>query len=124
MSSFTLPLIVEIQQGQRDGKGLAKLVQGFSYDVGYLGSNDTVSVPAGYVTDFTSSPRWGRWLVSNFDKYAKAAVIHDWLVESKSRPRKDADHIFHEALLVLECPKWKAWIMWFAVRINGILKSI
>lgn len=116
MSSFTEPLLVEITQGQRKGRGLATLLKPFAYHVGGYPSADVIVVPAGYTTDFASVPRLARWLFTPFDRGAKAAVIHDWLVDEGRRSGADVAHIFREALAVLEVQPWRRWIMWAAVR--------
>lgn len=124
MSSFTNPLVVMIEQGEVDGRGLAQLVQPFSYDVGYEGSGDTVTVPFGFVTDFSSVPPFGRLLISNFDRAAKAAVVHDFLVRSGQRPRPEADRIFYEAMGVLGVPTWRRVIMYAAVRLYAWFQKL
>ena len=122
MSSFTDPLRVEIEQGETQGRGLALLTQGFTYEVGALGSGDLVNVPAGFETDFCSTPRCVRWLFPSFDRGAKASVIHDWLwtARPRTRSRAEIDRIFREALEVLGVPAWRRWTMWAAVRLQAI----
>lgn len=122
MSSFTEPLIVEVTQGQRMGRGLVTLCRSFAYAVGELGSGDLVRVPVGFETDFASVPRWGRWLLAPFDRSAKAAVVHDFLLWQEPphrRPRAEIDAIFLEALAVLEVRPWKRRLMWAAVRLQA-----
>jgi hypothetical protein len=116
MSSFTSPLIVEVQQKERKCRGLATLVQPFSY----YDEINVITVPAGYETDFTSVPLLARWFVSNFDRTAKAAVLHDWMLDS-GYDRKYADNTFRKALMILDVPKWKANILWVAVRMRSLV---
>lgn len=120
MSSFTADLVVEVEQGERAGRGLARLVLPFVYEVGALGSGDRIVVPAGFETDFCSIPWFARWLFAPLDRAAKAGVLHDWLLECKDRPRREADAIFREALGVLGVKPWRRWIMWAAVRVRAI----
>lgn len=112
MSKFTAPLAVS----PADDKFWVLLTDNFVYDVGEEGSGDTVHVPLGFTTDFASTPSilWsimgGAW-----GKHGNAAVIHDWLYYSQTRPKHEADNIFHEGMLVSGCNKVHAWLMWKAV---------
>lgn len=122
MSSFTDPLRVEVTQGEREGRGLAVLLAPFVYHVGDEASDDAVLVPAGFETDFASVPWFARWLFAPFDRSAKAAVVHDWLLWQmpRSRPRAEIDAIFREALGVLCVSPWRRWCMWAAVRLQAL----
>lgn len=115
MSSFTTPLIVSpLPDGRR-----WKLHRAFTYHIGSRYSNDCVRVSANFITDFASIP-WVFWtFLPYWGKYGKAAVIHDYLYQNHSRTRKDADSIFHEAMLVSGTMKWKATILYWAVRLFG-----
>jgi len=115
---------VEVLSQDRDGRGLGRLLQPFSYDVGHLGSGDTVTAPADYVTDFGSIPWFARWCIAPFDRAAKAYVIHDILCDDHSRPRREADRILREALKVLGVPSWKRWVIWAAVRLYAITRGL
>lgn len=77
-------LIVEVLSKERAGEGLFKLIQDFSITDPVRG---TLTVPAGYITDFASIPRPCRWLIPNAGKSAKAAVLHDYLLSRSSNPR-------------------------------------
>ncbi|EFQ7393763.1 DUF1353 domain-containing protein, partial [Salmonella enterica] len=52
-------------------------------------------------------------------KYAKAAIIHDWMYDNALRTKKEADLIFLDGMTVLGVPKWKRIIMYYAVRLFG-----
>lgn len=73
-------------------------------------------VPAGYRTDFASVPRvpFAYWLAGSTAH--RPAVLHDWLVETAPVPRRRADDLFHEAMLSLGMPRWRARLMHLAVR--------
>ena len=111
MSSFTDPLIVEIEANGINGK----LVKEFDYHVGSETSPDSIHVPIGFVTDFASTP----FFIWKTGLYSKAAVVHDFLYQSKLRTRMEADAIFYEAMLVLGVSKWKAGLFYWAVRLFG-----
>ena len=54
----------------------------------------TVTVPAGFVTDFASIPRMF-WSVLRPDgKYTYPAIVHDFLYWTQTRPKEVADKIF------------------------------
>lgn len=115
MSSFTTPLVVSpLTDGRR-----WRLVFPFGYDVGYEGSDDRITVPTGFVTDFASTPPPIWWLIPPWGKYGKAAVVHDYLYMVKTRTRKQADVIFREAMVVLGVPEWQVFVMYWAVRLFG-----
>jgi hypothetical protein len=119
MSSFTSPLLVEITQKKERSRVLARLLAGFRYEVGHLGSGDVVEAPAGFETDFTSTPRVLWMLEPPLGDAAKASVIHDLLYRSRARSRREADRIFSEALAVLQVPAWKRALLWAGVRLFG-----
>ena len=108
MSSFTSPLSVSPMPDGREWK----VVEPFEYHVGKKDSEDKITVPKGFKTDFASLPTlaspiftliglalilFGRtglgiavltlicvlsWL-RNWAKYSKAPIVHDWLYHSK-----------------------------------------
>jgi len=117
MSSFTEPLQVEIQANGVNGK----LLKEFDYHVGSEQSDWVVHVPAGFVTDFASSPSFAWMIFPKMGLYSAAAVLHDYLYQSKLVCRALADSIFREAMLVLGVPHWKVNIMYWGVRAFGFL---
>ncbi|ENS4526854.1 DUF1353 domain-containing protein, partial [Salmonella enterica] len=52
-------------------------------------------------------------------KYAKAAIIHDWMYDNALRTKREADLIFLDGMTVLGVPKWKRMVMYWAVRVFG-----
>ncbi|EJR6247694.1 DUF1353 domain-containing protein, partial [Salmonella enterica] len=52
-------------------------------------------------------------------KYAKAAIIHDWMYDNALRTKKEADKIFLDGMTVLGVPRLKRKIMYWAVRWFG-----
>ena len=115
MSSFTSPLIVTpMPDGRR-----WKLLRPFSYHVGSKYSDDAITVPRDFITDFASIPQLLWMWLPYWGKYGKAAVIHDYIYKTKSRTRKEADKIFKEAMIVSGTRKWKASLMYLGVRIGG-----
>ena len=117
MSSFTTELEVSpMPDGRR-----WKLLKKFTYHVGHKRSKDKITVPAGFVTNFASSPFFVWSFIPSWGKYGKAAIIHDYIYQTKSRTRKEADYIFKEAMLVLSVAKWRVFLMYWGVRLFGWL---
>lgn len=57
-----------------------------------------------------------------WSRYGKAAVLHDYLYQSKLVSRAMADLIFREAMIVLKVPKWQYSLMYWAVRSFGWIR--
>lgn len=115
MSSFTSPLTVT---PLADGKTW-KLVTPFVYDVGELGGTDSISVPAGFETDFGSVPQifWG--IVSPIGKALGGYVLHDYLYATQERTRLVSDAILLEALEVIGVNWFQRWLIYRGVRVGG-----
>ncbi|EKZ3211521.1 DUF1353 domain-containing protein [Salmonella enterica] len=113
MSRFTTPAILEMLDHR-----LWRVYEPFEF---YLSSDssDVIAVPAGFVTDLASVPRIFWTLLPPDGKYAKAAIIHDYLYDNALRTKKEADLIFLDGMTVLGVPKWKRTIMYYAVRLFG-----
>lgn len=80
----------------------------------------SITVPAGFVTDFASVPRlpFVFWLAGG--KATKAAVVHDFLYRKESGvSRAEADDIFAEAMDASGQPAWRRGLMWAGLRVGG-----
>ncbi len=117
MSSFTTPLIVSPLSDGRNWR----LVKSFTYHIGTKFSRHYIRVPKGFITDFASSPSQIWWLIPPWGRYGKAAIIHDYIFQTKIRTRKEADDIFREAMGVLGVEPWRIFLMYWFVRILGFL---
>ncbi len=113
MSEFTTPLVVS---PLRDGRTWI-IKEQFTYHVGEHPSEETLTVPVGFHTDFASVPKIFWALIYPYGKQGKAAVIHDYCYAIGYESRKRSDDIFREALEVLEVKPWKRFLMYWAVRI-------
>jgi len=91
----------------------------FGYDIGEEGSGNSIDVPIGFKTDFASVPRLLWVFIPRWGKYGNAAVIHDYCYWAQRFSREDSDRIFREGMEVLEVPKWKILLMYWAVRLGG-----
>ncbi len=115
MSSFTESLIV---RHVRDGREWI-VHEPFAYAVGAKTSGDVIEVPKGFPTDFASVPRGLWWLMPPAGRWAKAAVIHDFLYREGRRGRTECDRIFLEGMTVLGVRPWRKNVMYAAVRMFG-----
>ncbi|MED62060.1 DUF1353 domain-containing protein [Salmonella enterica] len=113
MSKFTTPAILEML-----GHYNWRVYEPFEF---YLSddNSDVISVPAGFITDLVSVPRIFWTLLPPDGKYAKAAIIHDWMYDNALRTKKEADKIFLDGMTVLGVPRWKRTIMYYAVKLFG-----
>lgn len=79
-------------------------------------------IPAGFIFDFASVPRFAQGFYPKAGMLTDVpALIHDWLYATKIVDRKTADKLFYDAMLNLGVRKSKAWIMYRAVRLGGIV---
>jgi len=129
-----------------DGRQRWKLLEPLEYEV-FPGH--TLIVPAGFITDFASVPRWigvgslPNWILRRIPRWThyigiplwsifppsgewnRAAVLHDYLY-SIAVPwcsRWLADAIFRDAMHRLGVPLWRRWCMWMAVRMFGSISA-
>jgi hypothetical protein len=115
MSSFTNILVVSpLPDGLR-----WVLRKSFSYDVGSLGSKETITVPENFVTDFATVPRFMWTAYPKWSRYGSATIIHDYLYYIQKYTRKRSDQIFREALEVLEISKTDRFLLYSVVRAFG-----
>lgn len=117
MSRFTSILLVS---PLADGRTWV-LMSEFGYDVGAEGSNDKITVPVGFQTDFASIPRPLWAILPKWGKYGNAAVIHDWLYWEQKRSRATADRVFLEGMVVLGVKALARNTIYWAVRLFGWL---
>lgn len=134
MSKFTKILTIS---PLTDGRSWV-LRESFSYDIGFEGSDDTVVVPVGFVTDLASIPRIFWSFLPQWGRYGNAAVIHDWLYWQQDRGRLESDRIMFEAMSVLGVSFIVRWFIfinlllfgWFGWWLNrkrremGVVKSL
>ncbi len=124
---FFKPLIV---QEERDKENVWIVYEDFSYDIGGVGGDDTITVPKGYETDFASIPRGLWWLLPPSGKYRGAAVIHDYLYQNRGKyhptkpalTRPQSDNVFLEAMKELGVSLFTRRTMWAAVRGFGWMR--
>jgi hypothetical protein len=98
--------------------GLWTLLAPLAYDSEIVGG--IITVPAGFVTDFASVPRYlPIAYAAEAGKGNKAAVVHDWLYSTQSVDRATADKVLREALIASGYSKVTAALFYAAVRLGG-----
>jgi hypothetical protein len=115
MSQFTTELVVE----QIGDSKYYRLLEGFDYHVGDYPSDEIISVPKGFITDFASSPKILWPILPPRGEYGKAAVIHDYCYFIGYKSKFRSDKIFLEGMEILGVPKFKREIMFHGVVILG-----
>ena len=116
MSSFTDPLVFKTLFGRRF-VFLILVAKPFTF---YVGDNEHptefYTVPASAIIELP--------IFSPKGKYAKAAVLHRFLIESNKISREHADSVFLLAMEVLKVPLWKRKAIYFAVSFYSRLLRI
>ena len=114
--NFTNPLVVSPHNGEGRWWELVQPLE-------YRGRDRRITVPAGTITDFASTPRMLWVLLPPFGRYMRAAVVHDHLYRTKGVDRRTADRIFFRimvesrtrifrALLMYTAVRWFGWLSW------------
>lgn len=118
MSSFTQPLTVTKISARK-----WKVEREFEYHIGSEDSNEIITVPKGFMTDFASVPRLF-WIILPPDgRYTQAAVLHDYILKIKLYSYSKSDRIMLEAMTVLKVSWWKRHLMYRALRIWHVFKK-
>ena len=84
----------------------------------FYGSHQ-VTVPELTLTDFASVPRIFWAILPPDGQYAQAAVLHDYLYQTHTLTRVEADKLFLEAMECLGVALWKRQVMYWAVKLFG-----
>lgn len=92
----------------------------------FEGPNEQFEVCAEFQTDLVSVPGAVSWFIPRAGRYARAAVLHDYLWRFPDRTgcdRRRADHQFrlqmqHDGVSLL-----RRWIMWAVVRMSAIVQG-
>ncbi len=114
MSTFTAPADLRMLDDYR-----FELLAPFEYHVGDYPSHHIICVPKGFVTDLASIPQALWSIFPPHGRWAKAAILHDWLYVEATGTKAEADQIFNEAMGVLGVPPRTRWLMHQAVKHFG-----
>lgn len=77
------------------------------------------TVPAGFVTDLASTPRFLWWWLPPWSTYGPAAIIHDAAYRRQERTRAEADALFLAGMAVLKVPAARRWVIYLSLRLFG-----
>lgn len=124
MSSFTrfsADLHLKYRYNPASEKDYWIVLEPFEY---YLEDNPDViiRIPAGFITDGASVPKWLQWILPPWGPYGQAAVLHDYLLEVGQmrnkrghfvycKTRKEAREHFSDAMKVLKVPEWRRLVL-------------
>lgn len=114
MSHFTTPADLRLLD-----RYLWELLAPFEYHIGQYPSAQVIRVPVGTVTDLASVPRILWVIFPPHGRYAKAAIVHDYLYAQGIGTKAWADLVFLESMEVLGVPKVRRKLMYCAVRLFG-----
>ena len=86
-----------------------------------------VSVPFGFITDLSSTPRLARPIVGRVGPHLEASIVHDWLyvawqaedIKPTETMRRFADDVFLAAMTAAHVPPVTKRIAYRAVRLFG-----
>lgn len=109
-------LVSGLLQTERQADGCRRLLRELIVHV----HEKKITVPANFITDFSSIPWFGRFLV-RWSKVDIAGVVHDRLYATGELTRCESDTIWRKTALAGECHAniFQAWIGWFFLRIGG-----
>jgi hypothetical protein len=93
------------------------LMADLKYQIG--NTNYVIIVPAGFVTDFASTPRAIWAVLPPVGQYQLAAVVHDFLYWDQGCTREQADALLRVAMTESKVERAKRDIIWEAVRKFG-----
>lgn len=97
--------------------------EGFIYTDRKTGK--TVTISAGFVTDFASIPKFYRARMDKMGRHALAAVIHDWFYrcgnwdDGTEVDRGEADRVLRDASDDLGVGGYTRWRLYLGVRAGG-----
>ena len=77
-----------------------------------------IIVPAGFVCDLNSIPRFLWWASTPAD-FPEAGVLHDWSYKNKHLPRSVADRVYAEILTTLGMDSGRVAGRYMALRLFG-----
>ena len=105
---------VRLLRYKKSGNIMANTLMDLEYE---KNENTKYIVPAGFETNFASTPKLIWNLFPPIDKWTNASVLHDWLYQGNGVVnRKEADKVFYQACKDSGVNGFSAWLMWLFVR--------
>jgi len=121
---LSTPTFRKVKEASSTGRAKWVLVGNLVYE---SNKGDVFTVPNGFETDFASVPRapFAFWLTG--DTAHLSAVLHDYLcrihVSNGTMTWKEAADHFRDAMRAEGVPAWRAYLMYWAVRLADPTKS-
>ena len=88
-----------------------------SYRIGT--TRDSITVPAGFVADFASIPRFLWSELSPVGEHARAAIVHDYLYWFQPCEREEADNLLMIAMREAGVPDLQRGAVYAGVRVGS-----
>jgi len=95
-----------------------RLLVTFSED-GRISRTVSIVVPRAFVTDLASVPRILEPIFSITGNNLTPAIIHDYLYAVGALSKKESDKVFYVLMLNYGVKKWRAKLMFWAVKFFG-----
>lgn len=115
---FLTPVRLEIvDDNSNDGRGSWQVLEDVRLWSDVLGG--TLLIPAGFIYDLASVPRWPITGAIFIGRASRAALPHDWLYWTHAYPRDLADRVFEEMMYATGVPCEFAEPMFRAVQLGG-----
>ena len=122
MSAITVTeLSGHIQVEFLEGGRTARLLRDYSVELIVGGRHRRITVPAGTVTDFASSPPrlWGLFPPIGAG-ITEGSIVHDYLYQHPGVfTRADCDEIFYQIMLAMGTRRARARVGYWGVRLGG-----
>ena len=78
-----------------------------------------VTVPAGFVTDMASIPRFLWVILPPWGRYGNAAIVHDFLYWDQQMSRREADLVMYEGMQDMKVGCLKRFLIYRSLRLFG-----
>lgn len=111
-------IILEPTNRYNGSRRIYKLVEPFTFVLIFPGGQESITVPAGYWTDFATLPLPLQLVLGNRDDYLEESIIHDWLCD-KRQPRFFTNAKMRQVMFVLNRPRWKRWAIFYGLMVFG-----
>jgi len=117
--------LIPSDEYQQEGRRAQALIEPYRFTVGLSngprkGSTVQVTVPAGFVTDFHSTPDAAVGMTLSIRRALEAAVVHDWLyavgLAGDEAQRELADQVYSDILAFYGVDSGANWLVSTAVR--------
>lgn len=102
-----------------DTRGNFELAEAVDVNLGLQPDSLKITIPIGFKTDFASIPWFAQGIVRKFGAFNAAAVIHDYLYDTRLVDRPVADAIFLQEMKRAKVHWLKSRAMYWAVSIFG-----